>query len=209
MLSKALEKIDLFVSHFRYAHLYFSQNGEDILLEEIFHNEPTGTYVDVGCHHPVRYSNTFLLYKKGWSGVCFDPDKRNVDEFRLIRPRDIFVPCAVGSELSIKEMFIFNDGALNTFDAKQAKLWGKVNGKPVKEKVKVIPLYLLEKEIDLLCIDTEGSDLDVLKSLDWERQQPKVIVVELPKNNGRINSFLTKKGYELIAKTNTCGFYKI
>lgn len=220
MLKNVLEKIDLFISHFRYAKLYFSQNGEDILLEEIFHNQQIGTYVDVGCHHPVRYSNTFLLYKKGWSGVCFDPDKRNADEFNSIRPRDVFINKAVGSKEGKQAMYFFDDGALNTFNKKQAQEWFmtqgiykqtdlELKGFPKKTWVNVVRLNKITNGIDLLCIDTEGNDLEVLHSIDWTQQKPKVIVVEIPKNNSRIHSFLTEKKYSLIARTNTCGFYKL
>ncbi|MFH1178148.1 MAG: SAM-dependent methyltransferase, partial [bacterium] len=51
-----------------YGHTYYSQFGEDIVLEKIFSGKNNGHYVDIGAHHPKRYSNTYLLHKRGWSG---------------------------------------------------------------------------------------------------------------------------------------------
>ena len=52
-----------------YGKIYYSQFGEDVVLLKIFKNKQVGFYVDVGAHHPKRYSNTYLLHKKGWQGI--------------------------------------------------------------------------------------------------------------------------------------------
>ena len=45
---------------------FYSQFGEDrIIVNEIIKpSYKNGFYVDVGCFHPKKYSNTYLLYKK-------------------------------------------------------------------------------------------------------------------------------------------------
>ena len=52
-----------------YAQRSYAQEGEDLLLERILGKQGKGFYVDVGAHHPVRFSNTFLFYKRGWRGI--------------------------------------------------------------------------------------------------------------------------------------------
>jgi len=52
-----------------YALKSYSQEGEDMILRRIFERQSTGFYVDVGAHHPKRFSNTYFFYKKGWSGI--------------------------------------------------------------------------------------------------------------------------------------------
>ena len=47
----------------------FSQNGEDLILNRLFENKTNGFFVDIGAHHPVRFSNTYLFYLNGWSGI--------------------------------------------------------------------------------------------------------------------------------------------
>ena len=47
-----------------------------------------GKYVDIGCYHPIKYSNTALLYKKGWTGINIDLNKTSIDLFNFTRLRD-------------------------------------------------------------------------------------------------------------------------
>ncbi len=42
-----------------YAVKSYSQEGEDLILRRIFNDRASGFYVDVGAHHPRRFSNTF------------------------------------------------------------------------------------------------------------------------------------------------------
>ena len=50
---------------------YFSQFGEDRIIKELIKpNYKNGFYIDVGCYHPKKHSNTYLLFKKKkWSGI--------------------------------------------------------------------------------------------------------------------------------------------
>src|SRR5690348_6482057 len=47
----------------------YSQEGEDLILARLLENTPSGLYVDIGAHHPFRFSNTRLLYERGWHGI--------------------------------------------------------------------------------------------------------------------------------------------
>ena len=42
-------------------YITFSQCGEDMFLRSTFFHQEHGTYVDIGAHHPFKYSNTFIL----------------------------------------------------------------------------------------------------------------------------------------------------
>lgn len=52
-------------------HMY-SQFGEDVLLDHLFNQINNGKYLDIGCFHPFKFSNTAELYRRGWSGVNID-----------------------------------------------------------------------------------------------------------------------------------------
>jgi len=62
-------------------------------------------------------------------------------------------------------------------------------------------------QIDLLSVDTEGYDLIVLKSNNWNKYIPKVIVTEFEMNsfkeieNNEITKFLNEKGYSIFSIT--------
>ena len=58
----------------------YSQFGEDLYIESFFKSQKIGKYVDLGAFHPMRLSNTYLLYKKGWSGTNVDLNPRREDQ---------------------------------------------------------------------------------------------------------------------------------
>lgn len=75
----------------------YSQEGEDLLLSRIFGDKKDGFYIDVGAHHPFRFSNTYLLYKRGWRGINIDAMPGSMKLFNRFRPRDINIECGVAS----------------------------------------------------------------------------------------------------------------
>ena len=50
----------------------YSQWGEDVYINEYFKKLEKGIYLDIGCFHPFMYSNTCLLFNKGWTGINVD-----------------------------------------------------------------------------------------------------------------------------------------
>lgn len=163
----------------------FSQEGEDILIEGLFSDLAQGCYVDVGCHHPYRFSNTYRLYRKGWSGLCIDPLPGTCEAFTRSRPRDTVVEVGVSLEPGELEYFMFNEPALNTFDEELAQEQAQRDGYHVERRILCVtrPLRQLLSEsglgrVDFLTIDVEGMDLEVLQSNDWQRWRPRVVLVE-------------------------------
>ena len=53
----------------------YSVSGEDLIILP-FLPAKGGFYVDVGCYHPILYSNTYRLYRNGWKGIVIDPNRR-------------------------------------------------------------------------------------------------------------------------------------
>jgi len=80
---------------------FYSQSKEDIFVLKYFKNKNRGLYVDVGCHHPTRINNTFLLYRHGWRGVNIDMSKLSIDLFDLLRKKDVNIHSAVSSKNKI------------------------------------------------------------------------------------------------------------
>ncbi len=71
-----------------YSRKVYSQEGEDLLLSRIFDHLPKGFYVDCGAHHPFLFSNTKLLYDKGWRVINIEPNPEGSDRFTTYRPND-------------------------------------------------------------------------------------------------------------------------
>ena len=178
----------------------YSQYGEDLILRPLLKGD-SGFYVDVGCYHPVLYSNTYKLYTQGWKGIVIDPNSHLKKLFSIFRPRDTFVHAGVGVS-SEQTYFEFSDGAYNTFDAQVADGYKKKTTLIASYPAKIRPLSEILagiEHIDLLNVDVEGMDLEVLKSYDW-KVMPKVIVIEaLP--GSPAYEYLSEKGYVLVGLT--------
>jgi hypothetical protein len=74
-----------------YLRISYSQDGEDRVLQSFFEtrNKYKGFYVDIGAHHPYRFSNTAIFYAKGWSGINIEPTPTLIQAFYKYRKRDI------------------------------------------------------------------------------------------------------------------------
>jgi FkbM family methyltransferase len=199
----------------RFGHRAYSQEGEDLILARYFHDQPAGFFVDVGAHHPYRFSNTHLLYRRGWRGVNIDAMPGSMTRFRRARPRDINLEVAIASEPGEATYYIFNEPALNTFDRSLLpertmppwKLVAEIT-LPVKPLRTVLEEVLKPGQpIDLLTVDVEGRDLDVLQSNDWVRFRPRLVLAET--RGSRLGEFaqdplvrfLGGLGYTMAART--------
>ena len=152
----------------------WSQGGEDIALIHALSGQTTGRYFDIGAHHPSRFSVTRHLYQMGWSGVNVDANQDLMDSFRKVRKRDVNLCIAVGLEPSYS-FTVFEEAAISTLDSKWRDIFLSENNKIAREveiqgrKLRsIFDEYQPIGSIDLLSIDAEGSDLQVLQSLDFE-----------------------------------------
>ena len=58
----------------KYSKKSYSISNVDLIIDHLLINTKKGIYIDVGCNHPIKYNNTYLLYKKGWRGINIDAD---------------------------------------------------------------------------------------------------------------------------------------
>jgi FkbM family methyltransferase len=181
---KLFFRFDLFDIHYLKS---YSQEGEDMILNRIFEGKKIGFYIDIGAHHPKRFSNTYFFYKRGWKGINIEPNPETVNIFSKYRKRDINLCCGISNKEGYFEYFKFNEPALNTFNKKlmQERLLNKTYKNIGSE---LIPTYRLDniltrnlsvkQNIDFLSVDVEGFDFLVLKSNNWLKYRPKCVLVE-------------------------------
>lgn len=189
-----------------------------MVLRRYVRHERDGFYIDIGAHHPFRFSNTAFFHSLGWRGLNVDANPAAIDLFRQYRPGDINVVAGVGKTECDEIFYLFNEPALNTFDyaLAQERLRGSSDYEIVeRRRIHIQPLSdLLDKwlppdqHVDFLSVDVEGRDYDVLLSNDWERYRPDYVLVEMDsvrkmadveKCNATI--FLKTNGYRAVAKT--------
>ena len=191
----------------------YSQGAEDIIMPHIwryhFSQTEPGRYVDVGCNAPIRYSNTFELYLRGWRGINIDANRDLIDECTRVRKEDICIRAAVSDAVREVTFHKAKDDAVSTIDETRLVEWKKHFDFADEDKetlktqrlTEILDANLAGSNIDLLTIDVEGHDMQVLRGLDFAKYRPKIIIIEMHEfreiESSDIYRHLTSIGYEL------------
>jgi|GEM_PF-573827 len=175
------------LAHAANATFHYSQEGEDIILDRFFGRQEKGFYVDVGAHHPIRFSNTYALYRKGWRGINIDATPGSMAAFDQWRPQDTNIEAAVSDTPETMPFYIFKEPALNTFDSVLAETYIKTGWE--RQEIKdLAPRQLSDILdeclpsgiiIDFMSIDVEGEEMGVLRSNNWEKYAPRYLMLEI------------------------------
>lgn len=171
----------------------YSQWGEDSYIKDFFNNKKKGFYVDIGCFHPILYSNTCLLHNEGWEGINIDANQTSIDLFNISRPNDHNICAAISDKKESRDFFIdhlfspvntieesFFESANKSISFKNLKK-KKVETKTFSDVVKGINDL---PEINFLNIDCEGHDCSVLNSFNLKKHKPELICIETHEDNG-------------------------
>jgi len=194
----------------------FSQEGEDLIIDRYLQYKKKGVYVDIGAMHPVRFSNTYLLYQRGWHGINIDATPGSMDLFNSLRPRDVNIEKPISSSKKKMAFYIFKEPALNTFSQKIANQYVAAKQKLLKTTYlsadtlsNVISTHInKDQHVDLLNIDVEGLEIDILNSVDWRNFRPHLVAVEVLNSRtiigamkSKVYKFMIQNKYVLAAKT--------
>lgn len=204
-----------------YKKNYYSQEGEDLVLNRFFEGQKNGFYVDVGAHHPFRFSNTYLFYQRGWRGINIDATPGSMKLFNIFRPHDINLEMGILDKKGKLDYYLFDEPALNSFSKKLSLSREKDTSYNIKQVMSVSTERLdavLEannvKNIDFLSIDVEGMEYEVLKSINLDVNKPKIILLEKfgevsrSTSGKEIDEYLDKYNYHQFANTANTFFYE-
>ena len=160
----------------------YSQYGEDRYVVKHKLVPRRGLFVDVGAGDPVRFSNSYYFEQHGWTGVCIDADPRQVEALR--RSRSCRVEwAAITSAGGDVEFLQCDDPDYSTMlthlpAVAAAEGWGCT---PIRVPGARLETILEEhgiERINLLSIDTEGTELDVCDSMEWRIHRAAIVVIE-------------------------------
>ena len=197
-----------------FADNYYSEYQQDEFLNKnTFHGKKEGVFVDIGAYDGILASNTYFFEKNlGWTGICVEPlDNAYAN---LIKNRKcICVHGAVSACAEIRD-FVEVHGRIPTFsgflNTYHKKHWSRVNTILEKQshkwsiiKVKTFTFNDLCKKyklnhIDYLSIDTEGSEEEIIKSIDFKNIDINVIDIENNYGNTTMRHYLESNGYKFI-----------
>jgi FkbM family methyltransferase len=193
----------------RYYSLSKSQLMQDIFVLSALHEKSGGYFVEFGGGDGVTFSNSYLLEKQfGWKGIVAEPSRSFIPKLMANRRCHVDTRCVWSiSQRKLTFVEVEDGGELST--VKQFKQCDHHDrSKAVEYEVDTVSLDdLLQThdaptEIDYLSVDTEGSELEILENVDFNRWRFNVITVEhnfVPKNRSAIFKLLTAAGYTRIA----------
>ena len=178
-------------------HQSSSQCGEDTWIINNIPLPHRGVFVEVGAADGVTNSNTLAFERLGWDGLLIEPDPRytQLGEYRVAK----VLRNAVTTDIGIFDFPQHDDPQLSGFLRKTDKS-EKVVGRRLDD---ILGIFRIG-HVDLLSIDTEGTELDVWRSLgDYDR--PSIVIIEwntegMPSREDEITATLTADGYDLAQK---------
>jgi FkbM family methyltransferase len=176
-----------------------AQWGEDKWISANIPLPAVGVFVEVGANDGLLDSNTCWLEKRGWRGLIVEADARNIPYVEFFRSAPV-VHCAASSADNLE---------LHFKQAADSSLSRTVSRTESSTTVKTrrLDTLLAERElshVDVLSVDTEGTELDVLAGLGDVR--PTVIIVEfltagLEPNKAKLTQKLQTLGYAVRHET--------
>ena len=194
----------------------------------MFSKVKKGVFIDLGCNHPIKFNNTYLLYKRGWRGINIDLDKESIDEFNKIRDKDYNVQSLISTNIGEeKEIYYYHSrSAINTLSREllEQRKTKKDSIKILKETTNTLE-NIIEKspfknqKINLLSIDIENHEYEALKNFNFAKFRIDVIVIEIHDLrqkkleiynqsldfvvNSKIYKLLTNNSYKLVNWVNS------
>lgn len=187
---------------------FFSQHGEDRWLFENGHLPDHGYFVDVGAFDGVNLSNTMALEDMGWQGICIEADPRSWVPLLRNRKCDVFLGAA-----GPRGRLEFDCTAEPSHSGVGRNATSSL-GAGGTIRVPAMPLFgiLSGHEIDVLSLDTEGTELDVFTgggfrgSHEFGRNYPRLVIIEwetagLPSKEQEIKDYFGKLPYTQIHRT--------
>jgi len=193
----------------QYKSKYYSQHGEDFLLEKIFPDKK-GFFVEIGCIDGKMLSNTLHFEKKGWNGICIEAHPDYIDRLVINRPNSIVVHAAITSH-DIDEIIFYakSEVALSSLEKPS-----KIGYREYSVQGKSLTTVLSEcnaKKIDFISIDIEGFESEALQGTDFTKFKPRVWVIECDdlKAKRKIDKILFSLGYYFIGMLFENAFYSL
>jgi FkbM family methyltransferase len=163
-----------------------SQLFQDLFVLYHLREKTGGFFVEFGAANGFDLSNSYLLEKRFfWRGILAEPARCWRDALSANRSCRIDNRCVwerTGDALEFNETSIpeistinkFSDGDMHT----ELRQNGQIYDVPTVSLMDLLIEHGAPKVIDYLSIDTEGSEINILRSFDFYRFDVRIITVE-------------------------------
>lgn len=160
---------------------FYSQWGQDEFVLSILGPKREGYFVDIGAFDGVTISNTFYFENVlNWKGICIEPNPHTYNQLKEKR-NCLCLNLAVAPYKKDVEILLngwssaINDDFTSSEILKENHESVLIEGITINELFELhnVPLYF-----DYLSIDIEGGELDILKTLDFNRWRFGILTYE-------------------------------
>jgi len=198
--------------------MFYGQHGEDIYIKSLFPKDFVGTCIEVGAYDGKSLSNTYHFEELGWKCLCIEPISSAFEVCKSIRKQAVKC-CISDKDSEDKEFTIFhlhdNLCAISSLepDMRLIQSHAHLITNKTSEMVNVRSLTSLMDElefprsIDFVSIDTENTELDVLKGIDFSKYSIKLLVIENNYDEPFCEDYLRKFGYTKINRIAVNDFF--
>jgi FkbM family methyltransferase len=185
-------------------HLCRSTGGQEIFVCGFFRNKRHGSFLELGALDGLFASNTYFLEQAlDWRGILIEADPLHLPALRRNRPRArVHQACILDreAELEFNANQMGGGGLIDYYEESR-----KTNLDIIRLKTRRLQDLLDEdgvRHLDYLSLDVEGSELAVLRSIDFQRTDITLIGVEVLAADDipAMYAFLTAKGYRMVTR---------
>jgi len=191
---------------------YYSQFEQDkVVYKNYFQGKTNGYFVDIGAHDGETFSNSKFFEDQGWNGVCAEPNPvifKQLQSNRKCKCVKKAISDKVGqaSFFQILEGGNMLSGLVDEFSQKGIKnIYSNLENTDsgfdyIKVELDLFDNIVDQTEIDFLSIDTEGNELKILQTIDFNKYNIKIITLENNEYDSRFVNFLTPKGFTFVKR---------
>lgn len=205
----------------------------DQIIASAFASDYKGVCIDIGAGDGKLGSNSLYFERKGWECLCIEPNVIYEDYLRLIRKNVVIAAISSDTTLEIKPLHVFKVRTTAVHDGDPPHQYGALTSLEVDQKLydrfksegmileeydvptRILPLTDCIEEnnfptvIDFISIDTEGTELDVVKSIDFEKIKVNLFVIENNFGTTEVEDYLANFGYVKAAYHDNNDFFAL
>ena len=198
--------------------MFYGQHGEDIYIKTLFPQGHIGTCIEVGAYDGITHSNTYHFEQNGWNTLCIEPIQSIFEKCKIIRKNSI--NCGISdNDYNEKEFHIFhiaNQMSAISGLVPDTRLINSFASYITNTEKCLVPVRSLNSlldelkfpiDIDFISIDTENTELDVLKGIDFNKYNIKLLVIENNFNESFCENYLSQFGYKKINRIAVNDFF--
>jgi len=207
---------------------YYGQFQTDKHIEKYFashlspSNKNQGQCIEIDAVDGIDGSNTYLFEKKGWKCLCIEPNPIYFEKLKTNRQYVMQAACGAEDKDDVKfEIFHLNDNNMSAISSLKAddrlisshshliksKSVIRVNLRTLNHILEDPKYSKLFDKIDFVSIDTENTELDVLRGFDINKYRPTLLVIENNFNDLEISNYLKPFNYLKVERVGVNDFY--